>query len=161
MAKPTVYIETTIPSFFTARPSSDVDASAKKLATIQWWDEQRFAFDLVTSNLVIEEAERGHPEASKRRLDFLEPIALLVSNEHSLKLAQYLVEQHALPTNSLMDAHHVALSAIFQVDYLLTWNCKHIANATMRDKIALSCEAMGFVAPKLCTPAELIDLTGF
>lgn len=66
MSKPTVYIETTIPSFFTARPSSDLDASAKKLATIKWWDEQRFTFDLVTSNLVIEEAERGHPEAAKR-----------------------------------------------------------------------------------------------
>lgn len=159
MSKPTVYIETTIPSFFTARPSSDLDASAKKLATIKWWDEQRFAFDLVTSNLVIEEAERGHPEAAKRRLVFLQPIALLVSNAQSLQLAQFLIEQNALPTNSFMDAHHVALGAIFQVDYLLTWNCKHIANATMRDKIDLSCKAMGFTAPKLCTPAELIDLT--
>lgn len=159
MSKPTVYIETTIPSYLTARPTSDVVALARQVETIDWWENYRHDFELITSDLVIFEASQGNVEASKRRLDLLQDLPKLSMPLSAEKLAEYLLQKHALPKKAELDSQHVAISAVHQIDYLLTWNCKHIVNATMRDKIDLSCKAMGFTAPKLCTPAELIDLT--
>lgn len=155
MAKPTVYIETTIPSYLTARPTSDVVALARQVETLDWWEHYRHDFELVTSDLVILEASQGNVEASQRRLAILQDLPKLPMPLSAENLATYLLQQHALPKKAELDAQHVAISAVHKIDYLLTWNCKHIANATMREKIEKSCLEKGFNVPILCTPTQL------
>lgn len=112
MAKPTVYIETTIPSYLTARPTSDVVALARQVETIDWWENYRHDFELVTSDLVIFEASQGNEEAARKRLLVLENLTKLTMPLSAETLAEYLLQKHALPKKAELDSQHVAISAI-------------------------------------------------
>ena len=156
--KPKVYLETTIPSYLTGRPSRDVVTAAHQQITRGWWDTRRHAFDLFVSQMVLDEARAGNPEAAARRLAVLTPLLLLNPHEEEAELAQTLIEHVPLPTSAAADALHIAIAVVNGMDYLLTWNCTHIANAALRSKIEAVCRRQGFEAPIICTPEELLEV---
>jgi predicted nucleic acid-binding protein len=152
--KRTVYIETSIVSYLTARPSRDVVRAAHQRMTRTWW-RTRHGFSLFVSELVLRELAAGDTGAAERRLAVVRPLPVLgVSDEHA-DLADALVRGGALPQRALVDAFHIAVAAGHGMDFLLTWNCKHIANATMRGTIETICRSAGLEPPVICTPEEL------
>jgi len=155
--KPKVYLETTIISYLTARPSRDLITAAHQHITQQWWDTQRTRFDLFVAPPVMQEAQAGDPEAAARRLATLHGIPLLTLSEEATALAQALIAPGPLPPNAVVDALHIAIAAVNGMHYLLTWNCTHIANAAIRSGIEDVCRAHGYEPPVLCTPEELLE----
>lgn len=156
MAKQFVYIETTIFSYLAARPSRDLVTAARQQMTWDWWREHSEAFELRASLLVFDEARDGDPEAAARRLKFLDGIAILDVNDDVLALAEALVEEGVLPGRAAKDAAHVALAAVHGMDFLLTWNCKHLANAHVSRNVEHTVFEHGYAPPAICTPNELM-----
>lgn len=154
----TVYIETSIVSYLTARPSNNLMAAAWQKVTLDWWDTQKNRFSLFTSDLVLEEAKRGNHEAASRRLDVLSEIAILEITDEVVTFSKELIKEGALPAKALDDALHVAVSTIHKVDYLLTWNCRHIDNAETKPIIREVCFNAGYPCPEICTPQELMGV---
>ena len=154
--KPSLYVETTIIGYLTSRLSADLVTAAHQKLTQEWWDTRRQEFDLYVSQSVIQEAGAGHPTEAQKRLDAISDIPQLGLSEAVRELARDLLNAHAVPQQYAEDALHIAVSAVHGVEYLLTWNCAHIANARMRDKIEEVCRAMGYEPPKICTPEELM-----
>jgi len=152
----TVYIETSIISYLTARPSGNLLAAAWQKVTIDWWDTQRSRFDLFVSDVVIEEAGRGDEAAVARRLEALAGIPLLAITDDVMALSEALIEARALPKKAIGDSLHIALSVVHGIDYLLTWNCRHIDNAETKPIIREVCLANRYGYPEICTPRELM-----
>ncbi len=155
--KPKVYIETSIVSYLTARPTNELLAAAWQNATSEWWEGRKCDFDLVTSSLVREEAARGHPEAAERRLNALRDIPNLEMHDDVTRLTKVLVLEGALPEKATDDAMHVAFASYHNIDYLLTWNCRHIDNAVKKPLIRKLCANLGWTCPEICTPLELME----
>jgi predicted nucleic acid-binding protein len=156
--KASVYIETSVLSYLTARPSNDLRAMANQSTTSDWWETQRPNYRVFASDLVISEAGKGHPEAAQRRLAAITDVPLLQVSPEVQALALALIASHALPPKAEADAYHVALAAVNGIEYLLTWNCTHIANAHTRPKIEATCRALGYEPPVICTPLELLEV---
>ena len=152
-----VYIETSVPSYLTAKRNRDLIFIAHQELTKEWWDS-RHRFELFISEIVFNEASQGDPDAAKRRLDSLVDIPLLTLTEESKVFAHQLIQRKLVPTKALADALHIAVAATSGMDYLLTWNCKHIANAVVRPKIETLCREMGMTPPVICTPEELLEV---
>lgn len=157
MARPTVYLETSFISYLTARPSRDIIVARRQVLAREWWETKRQAFDLVVSQTVIEEAELGDPELAAKRIALVADVPLVAANEDSIRLADALMRRMAIPTHVNADAVHIAIAAVNGVNYLLTWNCTHIANAVLRPIIEQACRGQGFEPPVICTPEELLD----
>ena len=155
--QPKAYLETTIVSYLTARPSRDLITAAHQQITQQWWQARRAHFDLFVAPPVIQEAQAGDPEAAARRLAVLHDIPLLTLSEEAARLAQALITPGPLPANAVVDALHIAIAAVHGMHYLLTWNCTHIANAAIRSDIEDVCRAHGYEPPVICTPEELLE----
>lgn len=151
-----VYLETTIVSYLTSKPSRDVIIAAHQQITQEWWETRREAFDLFVSELVIREAGAGDEVAAQKRLSALEEIPLLELNEEALNLARDFVEKGLIPETAREDALHIALATVHGMDYLITWNCRHIANAELRKSVSLICITQGYEAPVIATPEELM-----
>ena len=151
-----VYIETSVISYLTARPSRDLITAAHQQLTIDWWENRSADFDLYVSQLVVREASAGDEDAAKKRLNVIEQIPLLELNEEALTLAYSLVEDGPLPAKASEDSLHIAVATVHGMDFLLTWNCKHIANAEMRNLITEVCRSQGYEPPITCTPEELL-----
>ncbi len=156
--KSKVYIETSVISYFASRPSRDLIIAANQQATQEWWRTRKKDFEIYVSQLVIQEAGAGDVEAATSRLEALENIPLLDIVDDAIRLAEKLVEQKAIPEKASEDALHIALAAVHGMEYLLTWNFKHIANATMRANVELVCRLNGFEPPIICTPLELMEV---
>lgn len=154
---PSIYLETTIVSYLTARPDRDLVRAAHQEMTREWW-ATRSAFDLFISQLVVDEASAGDADAARLRLDVLRDLELLELTAEATALAQELVRLAAIPSKAGADALHIAMAAVHGMDYLLTWNCTHIANAAMRPRIDAVCRAGGFEPPVICTPLELLEV---
>ncbi|WP_437906746.1 type II toxin-antitoxin system VapC family toxin [Sorangium sp. So ce327] len=152
--KPRLYLETTIVSYLTARPSRDLVQAAHQQVTREWW-ASRDDFTLFISQFVLDEAGAGDGDAAARRLDALRGATLLDITEEAILLASNLVVGGGLPAKARVDALHVAMAAVHGMDFLLTWNCKHIANAATRERIEELCRVDGFEPPVICTPLEL------
>ena len=150
-----VYIESSVISYLIARPSRDVVISARQAITETWWREQRTEYDLYISVLVEQEIGRGDAEAAEMRLNAVKNFKLLATSHEAQILAEDFVAQGAIPANSEEDALHIGLAAAAGIDFLLTWNFKHINNAHTRAAITAVVEAHGFVCPMLCSPEEL------
>src|SRR5438552_14936672 len=133
--KQSVYIETTIIGHLSSRLPTDGIVAGQMLQTRKWWSEAPNAFELLTSELVRAEASRGDVQAATDRLKIIATMALVPVNDAAATLADLLVAEHAMPKKARVDALHVAIAAINRVDYLLTWNCRHLANATLRATI--------------------------
>lgn len=155
--KPTVYIETTIVSYLTT-PRKKSPVAEDIAATHEWWDQSRSKFDLVTSEVVLLEAAQGNPEAAAARLKLLATINELPANEAAKALTKALLSKGALPKKAQADAAHAAIAAVNGIDYLLTWNCRHLANATLRAKIEQVCRDHGYEPPIICTPKQLTEV---
>ena len=155
--KPKVYLETTIVSYLTARPSRDLITAAHQQITQQWWQTQRARFDLFVAPPVLQEAQAGDPDAAARRVAVLQTIPLLMLSEEAAGLAQALIAPGPLPANAVVDALHIAIATVHVMHYLLTWNCTHIANAAIRSDIEDICRARGYEPPVICTPEELLE----
>ena len=155
--KPSVYIETTIPSYLTAWRSPELIMAANQEATRSWWEIARPRYDLFISDIVAQEANGGDPEAAKRRVTVIEGLPELDVSEEAELLAAQLLADAAIPEKAKTDALHIAVATVHGIDYLLTWNCKHIANAVMRPKIEAICRAFGYEPPVICTPLELME----
>lgn len=153
--KPRVYVETSVISYLTARPSRDLIVAAHQELTREWWRGASEHFDLLVSEFVYEEAAKGDAGAAQERLRLLENLPEIGVDERCQTLAQALLSRGALPQQALYDALHVAVCAVNQVDILVTWNCKHIANVTMYNLIDDVCRQAGYIAPRICTPVEL------
>jgi hypothetical protein len=152
-----VYIETTVVSYLTARPNRDVVIAGHQQITHEWWDTRRQSYDLCLSQLVLDEAGAGDAQAAEERLVVLRPMLVLETTAEALELAKELLQAGALPAKAADDALHIAVAATKAVPYLLTWNCRHLANAAMRPVIEAVCKAKGFKAPIICTPEELLE----
>jgi len=152
-----IYIETSIISFLTARQSANMHAESKRQITIDWWHNQRKSYQLFASPLVIKEASAGDKVASERGLTVLKEIPLLEISKTSIELAQLLITSNAVPREAQEDALHIAVAAVYSVDYLLTWNCRHIDNAVRKPLIRRLCQEYGYPCAEICTPEELME----
>jgi hypothetical protein len=155
--KPTVYIETTIPSLLTAWPSRDVEIAGQQVATREWWEKRRQAFDVYVSADVLDEAERGDAEAARLRLAVLDECKVLAATEEAQSLTKRILATGLIPPRAATDAAHSGLAAAHGMDFLLTWNCRHIHNSFIERRLAGICLAAGFTLPVLCTPRELMS----
>ena len=158
MPKSKVYIETTIIGFLTARSRRDLVTQSKQQTTREWWSEERSDFDLFCSALVKREAGAGDSEAAKERLQQLEGIPVLDLTEEARDLAEKLVGPGKIPPEYYEDALHVAVATVNGIDFLLTWNLTHIANATLRKKYESVIRSEGYKPPLICTPEELLSV---
>ena len=152
--KPRTYVETSIISYLTARPSRDLVLAAHQQVTRDWW-ASRGSFELFVSQFVLDEAAAGDQDAAAKRLAALAETTVLDVTEEIIALAEGLMGSGGLPPAARVDALHVAAAAVHGMDYLLTWNCRHIANATLRGTIEERCRTAGFEPPTICTPLEL------
>lgn len=156
--KESVYIETTIPSYLTAWRSPELVMAANQEATRSWWDIARPRYEVFISDIVVQESGGGDPVAAQRRLAVIEGLPELDVSEAVEQLAGRLLADAAIPENAKTDALHIAVAAVHHgIDYLLTWNCRHIANAAVRPKIEAVCRACGYEPPIICTPLELME----
>lgn len=154
--KPIVYLETTIPSYLTAWQSRDVVRAGEQQVTRDWW-ERRTQFELRVSSLVFLECGAGNSDAAALRLAVLDGVPVLAQTFEAETLADILLREVPLPPKAAADALHIAIAAVHGVAFLLTWNCTHIANATLRPRIESICRQLGYEPPVICTPLELLE----
>lgn len=152
-----VFIETTIPSYLVARKSRDVIQAARQELTAEWWSGHRHRYDLFTSQIVLDETARGEPQMAALRLDVLNGIPLLDIDDAVLALARDLVVRFIVPAKALDDSFHIACAAVHRMEFLLTWNCRHIANPHHQRRIRACLAAHGLDMPVICTPEELVE----
>jgi hypothetical protein len=152
-----LYIETTVVSYLTARPSRDLIIAAHQQITREWWDKRRKSYKLCVSDLVLNEAQAGSPQAARDRYDMVASLPVIETTAAARSLAKSLVDARAVPRKAAADALHIAIAAAYAVPYLLTWNCRHLANAAMRLAIESTCLDRGVRAPIICTPEELLE----
>ena len=158
MMKPRVYVETSVVSYLTARPSRDLVIAAHQEVTREWWQNQRSGFELFYSEAVRNEASVGDGQAAALRLAVLDDMQSLEIPLQALDLAKALVLATALPAKAQDDALHIAIAAFEKMDFVLTWNFKHIANAQSAVKVRQVCESFGQPCPVLCSPLELLEV---
>lgn len=153
---PTVYIETSIISYLRQRPSSQVVMAARQLLTHQWWNEERLNYELVVSQYVWDEASAGDPSLAAERLESLEGIPLLPLDPAIAQIADEMMDRAILPEKARTDALHIAMVAHHRIQYLLTWNCRHIANASILPRIHRLITDLSLPIPIICTPEEML-----
>lgn len=150
------YLETSVVSYLAGRPSRDLVVAARQQLTHEWWRRRRTAFELYVSELVLAEAAAGDPEIAARRIKLVEGLPTLSITAEASELARFLVRAVGLPPKARADALHIALAACHGIEYLLTWNSTHIANAELRPRVEAGCRQRGYDPPVLCTPDELM-----
>jgi hypothetical protein len=155
--KPKLYIETSIVSYLTSQPSRDIVTAARQQITREWWQTKRSGFDLYVSEFVLGEAGSGDPQVAALRMAALDGIPEISLTEKASLLARELVERGPLPRRAAIDALHIAAAVSGGVEYLLTWNFKHLANAAMRSTIERICRLHGYEPCVICTPEELLE----
>ncbi|HET7462922.1 MAG TPA: type II toxin-antitoxin system VapC family toxin [Longimicrobium sp.] len=151
-----MYLETTVVSYLVAWPSRDAITAARQRLTREWWHVSRENFELFVSEAVVREAEAGDPEMAERRIAALKGIPALESTDEVLRLGQAILRTGAIPLKAADDAIHIAMAAVHRVDFLLTWNVRHIANANTRRTVANVCLIHGYDLPAICNPGDLI-----
>ncbi len=157
MIKQAVYLETSVIAYATSRPSRDLVLAGRQQITREWFALRAQAYELFVSQLVVSEASSGDEEAARERIAFVRGIPRLGITDAARELAAELVQSRAVPRKAAEDALHIAVAGVHGVEYLLTWNCTHIANATMRQTIEGVCRGAGYEPPTICTPEELMN----
>jgi hypothetical protein len=156
---PRVYVETTIPSFY-HEVRTEPEMLARRAWTREWWDDHRSDFDLVTSEAVIDELENGAFPQKDDALALLERIPLLDVDEAVADIVDAYIKRHVMPADPVGDALHLALASHHRCDFLLTWNCRHLANANKFAHIRRVNGLLGLFVPSLVTPLELLGEIG-
>ena len=152
-----VYIEPTVVSYLVARPSNNPILAARQKASQRLWEDYADRFEYVISQLVQDEIQRGDVTAAQQRLEVVSPLTVLEILPEVDVLVQKLLEAGAVPGNSEPDAQHIAIATVHDVEYLVSWNHKHIVNEHKREHINHVCQEAGFQPITICTPAELIE----
>jgi predicted nucleic acid-binding protein len=152
-----VYIETSVIGYLTSRPSRDLRVTAWQEVTTQWWEQERSRYELFTSELVIAEAGAGDEKAAQERLERLKGIPQLPIDDTVRRFAARLIADGGVPSEAQADALHIAVASVQELDYLLTWNCRHIDNAATKPVIRSICAVVGYPCPEICTPLELMS----
>lgn len=156
MAK--VYLETSVISYLVARRSRDLIVAGRQQLTMDWWEEECEKFDLYVSDAVLDEVQAGDPTEIAKRSAIVADLPILSSTLEAERLTELLLKKGTLPAKAFIDAFHIAIATVHQMDYLLTWNLKHIANAQVRKLVARIFQAEGYESPEICTPEELGEL---
>lgn len=156
--KPRVYLETTVVSYLTGWPSRDVVLAGHQQVTREWWDTCAGRFEVLASELVVQEASAGDTKAARDRLEILDTLALLETSTDAVRLAGRLLSLRVIPPEAADDALHLAVAAVNGIEYFVTWNCRHLANATRRTQIEAVIRDAGYEAPIICTPEELLEV---
>ena len=151
-----VHLETTFISYLVGRPSRDLLVAAHQQATQEWWENRRDSFENFVSQVVVDEASAGDPAEVQKRVAIIGDLQALEVTDEAESLAEAIMAARILPPQAVRDAAHVAVAAVHDIDYLLTWNCRHFANAQIIRRIALVCEKLGYRMPIICTPEELM-----
>lgn len=153
----TVYLETTVVGNIAGRFHPDPTIAARQRVTRKWWANASAGYNLFVSQLTIDECDEGDPDAAAERLDLIRNLPLLDESEAAERLAESLIARLALPASQPRDALHIAIAAVHGVEFLVTWNFKHILNPHLQLKIADTCYEGGFVPPVICTPEQLME----
>ena len=154
-----VYIETTIPSYLTSWPSPQVVHAGHQISTREWWENHRDHYDLYTSLVTHQEAESGDSEAASRRMGALKGIPILALTPECESIAGAILAGGLIPAKADRDALHIGTATFHEMDILLTWNIRHIANANIRRELRDLIGSMGYTLPTICTPEELLPLS--
>jgi hypothetical protein len=149
-------LETTFISYLVARPSHDVIVAGHQQTTQDWWANRRSQFECFVSQVVIDESSAGDPNEVQKRLAIIADLPALDLSTETEALAEAILRSRVLPTRAARDAAHIGVATVHRVDYLLTWNCKHLANAQIMRKIEPVCTTIGYRMPLICTPEELM-----
>jgi hypothetical protein len=153
-----VYIETTIVSYLVSRPSRDLLVAAHQQITHEWWDRQRQLFECYISQVVIDEVRAGDDDAARRRMETIGGFAVLAVTAEAESLTRAIMKGGAIPKQAVRDAAHIAVAAVNDMDYLLTWNCRHLANGQIMRAVSGICGTRGYSMPVICTPEELMGV---
>jgi hypothetical protein len=153
---PTVYVESSIISYMRQRPSADLINAARQLLTLRWWTNERAAYELVISQYVLDEIAAGDPGLAAERLQAVDGIPVLPPAVEIPRIASAIMNRAILPSKAEVDALHIASVAHHRIDFLLTWNCSHIANARILPRIYSVLQDMQLPRPMICTPEELL-----
>ena len=151
-----VYLETTFISYLVSRPSRDLLVAAHQQATQDWWIERRQEFECYVSQVVHDEAGAGDPEEAAKRMATIRGIGVLEVTAEAESLTTAILSSGAIPPQAVRDAAHIAVAAVSDMDYLLTWNCTHLANAQIIRRVSVVCNNEGYNMPLICTPEELM-----
>jgi predicted nucleic acid-binding protein len=154
--KPRVYVETSVISYLTARPSRDLNIAARQQSSIELWESQS-RYELVVSDLVLAEALAGDAQAASLRRSWLEHLFVLPVDAAAQSVADALVARGALPANAYADALHIGIAASHEVEVIASWNFRHIASVWARSKIEAALLELGFGTCRIATPDELIE----
>jgi hypothetical protein len=154
--KKSIYVETTIFSYLTGKPSANLINAARQQITNLWWETRRKDFRLFVALPVIVEASNGDHDAAAKRLTVIRKIPLVGLTPQASDLADFLIKETPFPDNAAVDALHIAIACVNQFDFILTWNFKHIANAEIRSKLEVLTESRGYRLPIICTPEEFV-----
>jgi len=156
--KPKIYIETSVISYLTARPSRDILIAANQQVTQEWWQARRLDFDLYVSQLVVQEISSGDVDAAEKRQQILSACSFLDITPEAVRLAERLIGQQVIPRQAAEDALHIAVATVSGMDYLVTWNFKHIANPAIRVNVEFVCRLSGYEPPVICSLMELLEV---
>lgn len=155
--KPSLYVETTVVSYLVGWLSrNDLQVAAHQELTRRWWSARRAGFDLFGSSVVVDEASDGDPALAALRLQFLREVTLLRVTDQAHDLKAELLRRTQIPAKAENDALHIAIAAVHGMELLVTWNCKHIANAVTLPLVYEVCRESGYEPPLVCTPLELL-----
>lgn len=156
--KPSIHLETSIIGYLTSRVSDMLLTAANQQLTRRWWANHRGHFEVFVSRFVIDECAAGNDEAAAERLATISGLPLLDVTDDVIDLAGALLARVPLPEKAQIDAFHVAVATVNGIEYLLTWNCRHIANASLRPRIESVCRDLGYDPPSICTPQEIMEI---
>lgn len=152
-----VYLETSVISYLVSRPSRDLQMAAHQQTTQDWWTDRRNKFECSVSQVVIDEASAGDPTEAAKRMTAIQGLPVLALVDETRVLTQAILATGVIPPRAARDAAHMAVAAVHEIDDLLTWNCKHLANAQIMRKMEQVCETLGWQLPVMCTPEELME----
>jgi len=153
----TVYLETTFISYLVALPSSSLIVAAHQHVTNDWWYNHREKYECYISEIVVDEASLGDANEIQKRMTIIDELMMLELTNEVNDLTKAILKSGAIPQKAVRDAAHIAVATVHEVNYLLTWNCKHIANAHILKKIEKICTLSGFQMPVICTPENLLE----
>ena len=152
-----VYIETSVISYLAALPSRDLISAARQEISWEWWNSRRLEFEVFVSQVVLREASKGAPDAAERRMRLVAELPVLSLTSGAEDLAAAILRKGLLPGNAVDDALHLAMAAVHGMDFLLTWNCRHLANAELLRPLERWIAEHGLPVPVVCTPDELLE----
>ncbi len=153
-----VYIETTIISYLVSRPSRDILVAAHQQTTNEWWSSRLRDFECFISQIVIDEIQAGDSKAAEERMMKISQFAVLEATTEAEGLTEAIIRGGAIPKKAVRDAAHIAVAAVNDIEYLLTWNCRHLANAQIIRKVSVICNKESYSMPVICTPEELMGV---